>query len=385
MGWRFRKSFRIIPGIRLNVSTRGVSATIGGGPVSVNVGPSGSYANVKLPGIGLSYRERLSGAEAAVDTHEPVVPEPTARPTAPVTDGRVEIQSASTYELTTEALGQFQHLLANAAREQEELNRELAAAEPEASMKADRFQRWSNGAILRRLMKRKFQEIAFESEDATAKVAELQEQRRLAFIATQIEVADVLRRPFGRLCDSFARLSDCQKIWDTLAVQKTDRFRERTTAEHAIERKPVRFELGASDLLTCEWNVPRLANANGGDLYLYPGFLLYRVSRQSFAVIDAREVRLTLSASRFIEEEGVPGDSEVVGEAWKRANKDGSPDRRFADNYRIPIAKYGELAFATPAGLNEVYLISNYAAAEGFAKAWQTYAAAFETPHEEPR
>jgi hypothetical protein len=379
MGWRFRKSFRVIPGVRLSVSTRGVSATIGGGPVSFNVGPSGAYANVHLPGTGLSYRERLSDGAPAADTHEVVVPESGPPPTAPAAFSRVEIESASTYELTTEALAQFQQLLANASREQEELDGELATAEPEALRKTDRFQRWSDGAILRRLMKRKFQEIAAESEDASAKVAELQEQRRLAFIATQIEVADSLRRPFGRLCDSFARLCDCQKIWDTLAIQKTDRFRERTTAEHSIERRLVRFELGASDLLTCEWNVPKLANANGGDLYLYPGFLLYRVSRRSFAVIDAHEVRLTVSASRFIEEEGVPGDSEVVGEAWKRANKDGSPDRRFADNYRIPIAKYGELAFTTPAGLNEVYLISNYAAAEGFARAWQAYASAFET------
>src|SRR4051812_14601273 len=114
MGWRFRKSFRVIPGVRLNVSTRGVSATIGGGPVSLNVGPSGAYANVGLPGTGISYRERLSGGEPAADTHDPALPEPGAPPTAAAAAGRVEIQSASTYELASEALAQFQHLLSNA-------------------------------------------------------------------------------------------------------------------------------------------------------------------------------------------------------------------------------------------------------------------------------
>lgn len=377
MGWRFRKSFRVIPGVRLNVSTRGVSATIGGGPLSFNVGAAGAFANINLPGTGVSYRERLPGPAPA--EAPPLVPEPPAPSPAGLQPARVEIQSASTYELASEALAQFQHLLTDASREQEELDREIAAATPEASNKTDRFQRWTDGAILRRLMRKKFEDIAAQAEEASAKLAELREQRRLALIATQIEVADILRRPFGRLCDAFARVTDCQKIWDTMSIQKTDRFRERTTAEHAIERKPVRFALGASDLLTCEWNVPKLANANGGDLYLYPGFLLYRVSRQSFAVIDAREVRVATSASRFIEEEGVPNDSEVVGEAWKRANKDGSPDRRFADNYRIPIVKYGELAFTTASGLNEIYLLSSYTAAEAFGKAWQAYAAVFET------
>lgn len=377
MTWRFRKSFRVIPGVRLNVSSRGISATIGVAPLSLNIGPRGTSANVTLPGSGLSYRERLPPPESG-PTSDDVPPGAPTPSSLPVQSGRIEIQSASTYELASEALAQFQRLLSDASNEQQELDREISSAAPDASAKTDRFQRWSNGSILRRVMKKKFQEISAQAEEASARLAELREQRHLASIATQIEVADVLRRPFGRLCDAFSRLTECQRIWDTLAIQKTDRFRERTTAEHAIERKPVRFELAASDLLTCEWNVPRLTNANGGDLYLYPGFVLYRVSRQSFAVIDAREVHVKEAPSRFIEEEGVPSDSEVVGETWKRANKDGSPDRRFSDNYRIPIAKYGELGFTTASGLNEVYLLSNHSSAEAFAKAWQAYRAAFE-------
>jgi len=370
MAWRFRKSFRIVPGVRLNVSSRGVSATIGGGALSLNVGANGAAVNANLPGTGLSFRHRLAaggGANLALDGPPPSQPD------------RVEIQSASTYELSSDALAELQKILTDAAREQQELATALASAEPNAITKNERLDRWSNGLIFRHVFKKRFLAITSEAEEASALLAELREQSRLALVATHIDVSDVLRRPFGRLCDAFSRLAECSKIWDTLAIQKTDRFRERTTAAHAIERKSVRFALGASDLLICEWKVPKLANANGGDLYLYPGFVLYRVSRQSFAVIDAREVSLRFSATRFIEEEGVPPDSETVGQAWKKANKDGTPDRRFAANYRIPIVKYGEIAFTTASGLNEVYLISNYAAAEGFAGAWDSYQATFET------
>ena len=59
MGFRFRRSIRLAPGIRLNLSSRGVSATIGPRGASINVGPRGTYANVGIPGTGLSSRTRL--------------------------------------------------------------------------------------------------------------------------------------------------------------------------------------------------------------------------------------------------------------------------------------------------------------------------------------
>lgn len=154
-------------------------------------------------------------------------------------------------------------------------------------------------------------------------------------------------------------------------------MRERTIAAHTIERKRVQFGLGRSPLLVCDWKVPYLANANGGDLYIYPGFVLYQVSREAFAVIDIRDLQLTVTLSRFIEEESVPADSEVVGHTWKKANKDGSPDRRFANNYQIPIAKYAEIALTTKQGLHERYMVSNYAAAEEFLRRWNAYATMF--------
>src|SRR5205085_4545690 len=135
----------------------------------------------------------------------------------------------------------FQRLLSEASHEQQQLDTEVNALAPVASAKRDRADRWRNGFILRRIMTKKFQQIQEEAEESAAHLAELQEQRRLTSIATHIEVAESLRRPFGRLCDSFARLTECQRIWDTLAIQKTDRVRERTTAEHAIERRAVRF------------------------------------------------------------------------------------------------------------------------------------------------
>jgi len=62
MGFGFRKSIKILPGVRVNVSRSGVSTTIGGRGASVNFGKRGTYLNAGVPGTGLSYRARTGGS-----------------------------------------------------------------------------------------------------------------------------------------------------------------------------------------------------------------------------------------------------------------------------------------------------------------------------------
>jgi hypothetical protein len=177
--------------------------------------------------------------------------------------------------------------------------------------------------------------------------------------------------------DDFSALCECQKICDTLDRRVVNRAVERSTAHEAINREMVQFSLDSCDLIEWEQKVPHLPNRNFGDLYIYPGFVLYRASRQAFALIDFREISLTLRTVRFIEEEPIPSDSQVVGQAWAKSNKDGSPDRRFKNNYQIPIAQYGVLIFSSRAGLQEEYQFSNSALAERFTGSWNSFQASF--------
>ena len=67
MGLRFRKSLRILPGLRLNLSKRGLSATLGRRGASLNLGRRGPVANIGIPGTGLSYRKKLGGGGPPTD------------------------------------------------------------------------------------------------------------------------------------------------------------------------------------------------------------------------------------------------------------------------------------------------------------------------------
>jgi hypothetical protein len=61
MGLRFRRTMKLLPGVRLNLSRSGLSTTVGVRGASVTVGKKGTYANVGVPGSGVSYRTRIDG------------------------------------------------------------------------------------------------------------------------------------------------------------------------------------------------------------------------------------------------------------------------------------------------------------------------------------
>jgi hypothetical protein len=63
MGFRFRKSIKLFPGIRINLSKSGVSASIGRPGATVNISDRGTRSTVGLPGTGISYTEKLSTTE----------------------------------------------------------------------------------------------------------------------------------------------------------------------------------------------------------------------------------------------------------------------------------------------------------------------------------
>ena len=55
MGFRFRRSIRILPGVRVNLGKRGVSTSIGVRGAHVTLGKTGTRTTVGAPGTGLSY------------------------------------------------------------------------------------------------------------------------------------------------------------------------------------------------------------------------------------------------------------------------------------------------------------------------------------------
>lgn len=60
MALRFRKSVKILPGVKVNFGLKGTSLSVGARGASISIGKQGVYSNVSIPGTGISFREKLS-------------------------------------------------------------------------------------------------------------------------------------------------------------------------------------------------------------------------------------------------------------------------------------------------------------------------------------
>ena len=310
-------------------------------------------------------------------------PDPTPSPVvrdlpSPVNSAPVEeVRSASTELLTSESLTELKRVIQMAHEEYDDIRNQLTTAQNEKLRANERYDSWDRGFLFKRMFKKMFAQRRVDSETADAKVAELEEQLRLTKVATQVEIVKEQAEPYFKMRDQFAALSECAAIWDVKSYQTTNKFRERTTADKRVDRERVSFSLGACDLIQWEQKVPHLRNVNGGDLFLYPGFILYRAAREAFSVIDFHDVKSRCDLVKFQETESVPSDTKIIGQTWAKANKDGSADKRFANNHQIPIVAYASLALRSDKGLWEEFHVSNPERLVQFLNAFSAFVASF--------
>jgi len=391
MGFRFRRSVRLFPGVRLNFGLRGVSVSAGVPGMTVNIGSRRSSITVGIPGTGLSYTETLAPGRQSVRTPPPLGDLAVDPPAAPVDRNQPggalpgEIRSAEVAALTSPDLEGLKNLINEAAHQKASLQPDWLEA-VNARKKAWKKLRRREQLPLKLFMKQaipKARETFDEAENEATKVAE-------ALAASEIKVEVVLDdrcwAAWSRLERAHRRLSNSARFWDVTSSLVVDRFRTRSAASFEVTRTLVGLRPITDGILSGPHRGMRFENANGDDLDIFPGFLLIRQKQGTdYALVDLRDLETRSYPQQFIEAEGVPPDARVVGHAWAKSNKDGSPDRRFRDNHQIPVALYGRIEFATSTGVREAYDASDCEAALEFGEALRTLQAELRRHAADPR
>ncbi|MDD5341469.1 MAG: hypothetical protein PHC97_03500 [Patescibacteria group bacterium] len=171
--------------------------------------------------------------------------------------------------------------------------------------------------------------------------------------------------------DAFIELMKSEKIWDLTYTEDADRVKMRTIAKTSIKRSLISGNIRKDiDFIKSDLDYLFLPNANGADIFIYPTFIVLFKDNQKFGIFDLKDVKGVFELTGYIEEESVPKDTEIINHTWKKANKDGTMDKRFNANYQIPIVKYGQLLFQSEDGLEEGYLFSNFDAFNNFTEAY---------------
>lgn len=379
MAWRFRKSFSPFPGIRLTLSPRGVSSSIGNGIFRLTAGTRDTALTMNMLGSGFSYRKTISSKNEQKSSFATELVGNFSLDTNPVLQEKnnetesIEDDNKNLKILTTAGLNEFKNLLEQVINEKNKISIEIKNAEKNNLAATIKFNKWKKGWLLKYLFKSKFATLQNNMETSNAQLEELFEQNSLSCIQTHIDIPPRVEQGYQNLCIAFEKMTQSKKIWDTIADRATNQLAERTLSSRTIERRLVNFNFEKCKILDLDWNAPHLVNANGGDIFLYPAFLACFISANNFALLEYKEVDIDFSIFNFLEEEDIPDDSNQVGSTWAKTNKDGSPDKRFKGNYEIPILSYGKLVINSETGLSEEYILSNLESADNFAKIWNEF------------
>lgn len=369
---RFRKRAKVFPGFYLNFSKSGISTTIGRPGLSINVGKKGTRLNVGIPGTGIYDQINLSGPKGPKPKPGPVHPPGPHDPPQPrpmlLDPNAVQIKSEEVDTITSSGLADLHKSLAECREEKEQIKKEIRYANS-AYITAQWILAFSYLLLIGLFVK------WFRSnvEEKKKVLYALKDEDKNCVIDVDITMDEDIHEAYQLLTDSYKEVLNIKKIWDITSVSTIDQRSTRSAASEAITRREVRFGFAALPLIRSKYKAMHLQNANGGDLYLYPGFLLVLSAQGKMGFIDLKDLRADFRGQRFIENGTVPEDSKVIDHTWAKVNKNGSPDRRYAGNYQIPICQYGELELKSKTGLHEVYAFSNYAASKLFGDALSLY------------
>lgn len=362
---RFRRRTKLFPGVYLNFSKTGISTTIGVPGASVNFNKQGAFLNTGIPGTGIYDRQKIGGGKKTQNI--------------PVADTNTPIESYSTEQIgvirteqaeatTTEGLQELKKTLLDCYQERNDLKKEIGKAKSKLTFTTVLLV--SSYILIFGLFIKWFNE---NRKDKKEFLMDLEKQLENCFVNLDIDADIQIDSKYLGLLETYKNLLTSELIWDITSSVSVDQRATRSAAAAAVTRRAVKFDFGNIDIIKSKYDALHFENANGGDIYIYPAFVAIVDAQKKFGLVDIRELDFNFHGQRFIEEEKVPKDATVVDHTWVKVNKNGSPDKRFKDNYQIPICLYGDIELTSTTGLNEAYSISNFDKSEKFAVAMMEY------------
>lgn len=343
-----RKSVKVGP-LRFNLSKSGVSVSTGITGLRFGVGPRGNW--IRMGSGGLSYRAALSPASPGK-----FKPSPLPQPDLTIPTGtHAPLEEIESADVSGIADSSSRELL-------EELN---------SKRKKMRLWPWALGVsvwLFWLAASSNWPSWALISLAIVCLVAIYAVHTRDTLAKTTVllyEFDPELEKTYAQFHEAASQLASCAKAWHIEASGKVYDKKYHAGASNLLQRKPTSITKAEPPFV--KTNVETIAIGVGRQtLYFFPDcVLVYDVN--GVGTVNYNSLQVSVNPTRFIEEDGVPRDAEVVDRTWRYVNKSGGPDKRFKDNRQIPICRYEQISLSSSTGLNEILQVSRCGFGDGFA------------------
>lgn len=351
MGFYLRKSISVGP-LRFNLSKSGIGVSAGVKGLRFGIGPRGNY--VHMGRGGLYYRATLPPSMSP--RNPPIQPDLLPSPQVPPETHAPleEIESADISQIVDSS---SRELL-------DELNRKRAkmrlwpvvAIASAAILGLGALSSWPTWLLLILLVAGAVGTYVAHGRDALEKT-----------VVLFYEFDSHMEAAYAQLHNAASQLANCASAWHIEASGKVHDRKYHAGASDLVRRKSTSIRKAEPPYV--KTNIETIAVGVGRQtLHFFPDRVLV-YDANGVGSVGYQDLRVDVSATRFIESDSVPRDAEVVDRTWRYVNKSGGPDRRFKDNKELPVCRYEEIALSSTSGLNEVLQLSRCGSGNDFAKA----------------
>lgn len=395
MAWQYRKRVKVAPGIYMNISKNGISTSVGVRGASITFGKNGTYLNTGIPGTGFYNRQRIgdsSTPRVGYSAHPKSTPKIHSKGTYTTTAWLCGLAALACMAAAPVGLiGTFIFgcgMWANFSNRKKFYGKNAGAVADSPTFIADAKKALAESTdprqkrilsnfittvetvdaiedeehILESLNKKPAKNAEFISTH-TAELASLKHRlESTKYDVDESVTADVMTL-YEKLCQSFEQLLTSQKIWEQ--TSKMQNMEAKSSAGSLVNLKETNFGVGVFNYIKSKFDVPIIPVGNQL-LYLYPEYTVLSTSPSHFEVIDYTNISMIYSPIRFNEPGFYPTDAEKIGTTWEYVNKNGSPDKRYANNRQIAIVRYGGINLTIKGKMTVTFQVSNANLADDF-------------------
>lgn len=195
-------------------------------------------------------------------------------------------------------------------------------------------------------------------------------QKRIFPLSYNIEAGGATR--WQAMNDALSILAGGSRVWQITGVEPTSDWRRNAGSSELDARRMVQVSRAVPPFLKANTQPFCLDFGSGNQQLFFLPDRLYICNPDPgkdtviYQAVEYEALSWESGTINFTETTGLPADTTVLGHIWAYVNKDGSPDRRFRDNYEVPICQYGTVTLHSSQGLNLLLHTSSAAVAQLF-------------------
>lgn len=346
MGWYFRKSKSVGP-FRVNFSKSGMSFSTGVKGARMSFGPRGTFVNVG--GNGIYYRKKL-GPSAKGNS---------ARGKSYVQNGSV--QYAENYAQTVDAITVQEQTQGVSVTNQAIVK----------DIKRARLLNWlwiATTAVL-------FVGVAWWTVFIMLAIRIL--LPRFFRAEVNYELDTEAANEWEKFAEFFSTLKTSKKLWVIETSQSVMNTKTNAGAGRNLTRSQLTLKKTKANRIIgfgVFSNSPcfKLKGKQCTILFLPCDIIIKKGKHIVACSYENLEIRT--GTTNFIETDPVPKDATIIRYTWQFVNKDGSADRRYSNNRKLPVCQYGRIMLQAGDQIGVEIHVSNTATTANIGTAYRYYA-----------